>query len=262
MRLAIMGIKLLVDEKSWRSGVIERRAGPKNAHLLIHSLVGDAVVIRYTTPRRHPQFLENVGGILEWEVLPASQPVSQFDDDVGITPRLTRRVDALLPVNHAPFGTAPEPVLFLVQAAREYHVGVVSSLRKKEINHTKEFQLRQCLAGEVRIRKRHKWIEAHGKQSLNLAAVDGFHDLFGAVARLGKFFRPNAPDAGNVFASGWVRERSLAGKLVALLSMLASTLAVSLAGNHRRTRTLAPNISRSKSNVEHSQAVFHAFGLM
>ena len=262
VRFAIMGIKLLVDEESRRAGVIERGAGPKNAHLLIHSLVGDAVVVGYTAPRSDSQFFENVGGILEWEVLPAAQPVRQLDDDVGVASRVARRVDALLPVNDAPFGTATEPVFFLMQAAGHNDIGVMRSFREKEINHAEEFQLRQRLAGEVRIGKRDKRVETHGEQSLDFAAVDSVHDFLRAVARLGKFFGLDAPDAGNVLASGGIRERTLPWKLVALLPMLASALAVSLAGNHRGTSALAPDISGGKSNVEHRQAILYAFGLM
>src|ERR1700687_3278648 len=92
--------------------------------------------------------------------------------------------------------------------------------------------------------------------------MDSVHHFCRAVAGLGKLFGLDPPDAGNVSASGGVRERSLPWKLVALLPMLTAALAVSLAGNHRGTRTLAPNISSSQSNVEHGQAIFHALGLM
>ena len=92
--------------------------------------------------------------------------------------------------------------------------------------------------------------------------MDRVHDFLGAVAGLGKFFGLDAPDARNILARGGISERTLAGKLVALLPMLTPALAVALAGNHRGTRALAPNISGSKSNVEYRQAVLHAFGLM
>ena len=92
--------------------------------------------------------------------------------------------------------------------------------------------------------------------------MDRVHDFLGAVAWLRKLFGLYAPDAGYVLARRRISERTLTGKLVALLSMLTSTLAVALAGDHGGTRALAPDIAGSESNVEHRQAVLHAFGLV
>jgi hypothetical protein len=44
--------------------------------------------------------------------------------------------------------------------------------------------------------------------------------------------------------------------------MLTPALSVSLAGNHRGASALAPDVPGGKSNVEHSQAILHTFGLM
>ena len=128
MRFAVMGIKLLVDEETRRSGMVERRAGPKNTHLPIHSFVGDAIVVGYTTSRSDAQLFQNVGRVLEWKVLAAAQPVRQLDDDVGVASRIARRIDALLPVNDAPFGIASEPVFFLLQAAGQNDVRMMRGL--------------------------------------------------------------------------------------------------------------------------------------
>ena len=92
--------------------------------------------------------------------------------------------------------------------------------------------------------------------------MDGVHDLLRGVARLGKFFGRDAPDAGNMLASRGIGERSLAGKLVALLPMLTAALAVALAGDHGGPGALASDISGGQSNVDHRQAILHAFGLV
>src|SRR5450432_2044803 len=88
------------------------------------------------------------------------------------------------------------------------------------------------------------------------------HDFLRAVAWLGKFFGLDPPDAGNVFTSDWVRERSLPGKLVALLSMLTPPLAVSLAGNHRGTSAVTPDVAGGERNIGYRQAILHAFRLV
>src|SRR5581483_11104332 len=106
-----------------------------------HSLVGDAVVVGHAATRGDSKFLENVGGVLEGEILTAPQAVRQLDDNVRIAPSGAGRIDAFLPVNHASFGAAPETILFFVQAAGQDHVGVMSGLRQKEINHAEKLQL-------------------------------------------------------------------------------------------------------------------------
>ena len=84
----------------------------------------------------------------------------------------------------------------------------------------------------------------------------------GHVPWLRKFFGLDTPDAGNVLASDGIDQGTLAGKLVALLPMLTPALPVSLAGNHRRTCALAPDVPGGKSDVQHSQAILHTLRLM
>src|SRR6266568_287596 len=92
--------------------------------------------------------------------------------------------------------------------------------------------------------------------------MDCVHDFLSAITRLRKFFGLDAPDAGNILASGRIGERTLTGKLVALLPVLASTLSVSLAGNHRGSSALAAYVPGGESDVEHCETVFYTLGLM
>src|ERR1017187_10191001 len=115
--------------------MVERRAGPKNTHLGVHSLVSDAIVVGYTAPRGDPQLFENVGGILEWKVLAAPQSVCQINDDVGIASRIAGRINAPLPVNYAASGAATKPILFLMETAGHTHVGMMGSFREKDIDY-------------------------------------------------------------------------------------------------------------------------------
>ena len=107
---------------------------------LIHSLVGNAVVVGHAAARSDSQLLENVSGILEWKELPATEPVRQIDDDVGVSSRIAWRIDALLPMNDATFGTATKPIFFLMEAAGHNDVGVMGGFGEKEIDHAEVFQ--------------------------------------------------------------------------------------------------------------------------
>ena len=88
------------------------------------------------------------------------------------------------------------------------------------------------------------------------------HDFLCAVARLGEFVRSYAPDACNILASGGIREGTLPGKLVTLLPMLTPPLPVSLAGNHRGTSAVAPDVTGGECNINYRQAILHAFRLV
>src|SRR5581483_5426950 len=139
--LAVVRVELPVNEKAGRPRVIKGWARPENPHLFVHSLVGDAVVVGHAATRGDSKFLENVGGVLEGEILTAPQAVRQLDDNVRIAPSGAGRIDAFLPVNHASFGAARYSRSVLEQAASTGHVGRMSGLRQKEINHAEKLQL-------------------------------------------------------------------------------------------------------------------------
>src|SRR5215472_3231957 len=92
--------------------------------------------------------------------------------------------------------------------------------------------------------------------------MNRIHDLLSAVAGLWKFLGPNAPDSSHIFARGRIRERTLAGKLIAFLPVFSSALAIALAGNHRGTRAFVSNVARRKSNIDDCRTVFDALRVM
>ena len=238
--------------------MVEIRTWPEDAFLLIDPFIGDAVVVCHSTVRGHAKLFQNVRGVLEWEVSTSSQTMRDVDDDVGIASCLTGRIDTFLPMDHAPLGAAAEAVFFLMQAAGKHHISVVCCFGHEEVNHAEEFQLRQSLSREVGIGERNQRIEAHRQQTFDFSAVNRIHDFLCAVSRLRKFLRPNAPYSRHVLTGGWIRKRTLTGKLIALLSVLSSALTITLAGNHRWSGPLTPDIASSKCDVYHCRAVLNA----
>jgi hypothetical protein len=65
-----------------------------------------------------------------------------------------------------------------------------------------------------------------------------------------------------MLARGGIGELSLARKLIAFLSVLAPTLAVALAGDHRRAAAFAPDMAGGEHDIDHGKTVFHALRLM
>ncbi len=59
-----------------------------------------------------------------------------------------------------------------------------------------------------------------------------------------------------------IGDRPHAGQLIALLTVLAATLPIALAGDHHAARTLASEVAGREIQVEHRQAVLDAFGMM
>src|SRR6476646_9475225 len=117
---------------------------------------------------------------------------------------------------------------------------MLRGLRHKEIDYAKEFEFLQSFARVVGIGQRNQRIEAHAKQCLYLSPMNRLHNLLGAVAGLRQIVRRDAPDVRNMLARGWVGKHALAGKLVAFLPMLASTLPIALSRDHGAARAFAP----------------------
>src|SRR5262249_15502510 len=70
------------------------------------------------------------------------------------------------------------------------------------------------------------------------------------------------PHLRRVGSSLRIADRTLSGKLVALLSVFASPLPVALARDHRAPRALAADIARRKAQVDECQAILDALRLM
>src|SRR5262249_14424973 len=120
----------------------------------------------------------------------------------------------------------------------------------------------QGLVGEVGIGQRNQRIKTDRKQPLDLAAMDGLHNLHGGQPTLRNLFGANAPDLRHVAACYGVANRALAGELVALLAVLTTTRPVAMAGNHGAARTLAAQVADGKAKINHREAVLYAFGMM
>ena len=98
--------------------MVEIGAGPKNAFLFVDSFVSDAVIIGDSAAGGDAKLLKNVGWILKRKILASTQPMCDINNNVRISTRLTRRVDALLPVDDASLGAASQAILFFMQTAR------------------------------------------------------------------------------------------------------------------------------------------------
>ena len=123
---------------------------------------------------------------------------------------------------------------------------------------------RRSSASRVKLasRQRDQGIEADGEQALDLAPMDGVHDLDGGVAGAGQVVRRDAPDAGDVLARRGVGEAALARQLVALLAVLAAALAVALAGDHDAAGAFPPDVSGGERNGADGFAVLDALGVV
>src|SRR5690348_3613873 len=141
--------------------MVQIRTRPKDALLLVDALVRDAVVIGESATRGDAKLFQNVGRILKRKILTTPQTMCDVNNDVGITTRLTWRINAFLPVDDASLGAASKPVFLFVQTSSQHDVRMMRRLRHEEVDHPKELQLRQRFAREVGIGKRNQGIEAH-----------------------------------------------------------------------------------------------------
>ena len=80
------------------------------------------------------------------------------------------------------------------------------------------------------------------EQTFDLAAMDRFHDFDGRVAGLRDFLRSDAPHFRCMRPCFRVGDGPLAGKLVTLLAVLPSALAIALPCDHRATSAFAADV--------------------
>src|ERR1041384_578857 len=92
--------------------------------------------------------------------------------------------------------------------------------------------------------------------------MDGVHDLLRRIAGAGYCLRCDPPHLRYMRPSRRIVDLASSGKLIAFLAMLATTLTVALAGNHRATAAFSPDLSRSQRQVDERQHVLNALRLM
>ena len=81
--------------------------------------------------------------------------------------------------DHAPLGGGDRALVFLVQRARQYDVGVTRGLGQEEIDRDVEFEFLERLARCMSVGQRDERVEADRDQPLDFAAMDRLHDLVG-----------------------------------------------------------------------------------
>src|SRR5690606_26391888 len=111
---------------------------------------------------------------------------------------------------------------------------------------------------EVVVRQRHHRIEADRQEPFDLPLVDLADDLVGVHARLRQLLGRHPPDLGDVRPILGVDQVAAARQLVALLAVLAATLAVALAGDRRVATVWASDASRGQHDVDRAEHVRHA----
>ena len=87
-------------------------------------------------------------------------------------------------------------------------------------------------------------------------------NLVGIHSRLRQFVGRDVPDFGDMGPMFRVRQIACAGKLVTLLPMLASSLAIGLARDRRIAAVFAADASGGEHDVDRAQHVLHAVAVM
>jgi hypothetical protein len=113
-----------------------------------------------------------------------------------------------------------------------------------------------------RVREGNQGIETGRKQRFDFAAMNRFHNLHGRISGLRNLFRRNAPDFCRMGTSFEIADGSLAGKLITLLSVLASALAIALTGDHRAARSFTSDIAGGQTKVDERKAILDALRLV
>src|SRR4051812_36523325 len=92
--------------------------------------------------------------------------------------------------------------------------------------------------------------------------MDRFHDLIRSQPLAGHILLVNTPDAADIFAVFGILNIPIAGQLIALVPVLASTLAIALACDGGVAAKGPPDPARRKHQVDTGQHVLDSFALM
>src|SRR6185369_15485258 len=135
-------------------------------------------------------------------------------------------------------------------------------LAQKEVDRHEELELLQRSRDEAVVGQRDFRVETNRQQPADFASIDLAKDLIGVDAGFGNLIRVYAPDFRDISAMLWIAHVARAGKLIALLAVLASTLPVALSGDGRVAAALASNASRSQHDVDRPKHILHSVTVM
>ncbi len=263
LRLAVRVEEPAALEEPRRAGVVLRGAGPEHAHVLLDLLVGDAGVVGGAALGGHSQLVEDVLGAGEVvEVLPAPQALGELHHDLPVGLGVAWAVHGLVDLDDAALGAGGGALVLLVQGRRQHDVRMLGALAEEEVQADEELQLAEGLSGELRVRQGDQRVEAEQQEALDLAGVDGVHDLLGALAHAGQLVVGAAPDGADVLPVLGVADVAVARQLVALVAVFAAALAVALARDGAVAAAGPADAARGQHHVDAAQHVVHALALV
>ena len=242
--------------------MIFRRTRPEHAHVVFDLLVSDAEVISRAAFGGDAQFVENLLGRIVGEMLLRSQPLRDIQKDAGVSAGIARRVHRLADAHDAAFSRRDRAFLFFMERAGQNQIGMTRGFVEEEIDADVELQFLQRLPDHVVVRQRNQRVEADADEPLDLAAMDRLHDLVSGQALAGHVLLVNAPDAADVLAVFGIFDVPVARELIALVAVLASALAVALAGDRGVAAVRLADAPGGKHEVDAGQNVLDALALV
>ena len=133
---------------------------------------------------------------------------------------------------------------------------------EEKINAHVKLQFLQRLPDHVVVGQRNQRVEANADESLDFATMNRLHDLVGGEPFAGQLLLVDAPDLADVLAMFGIFDVAVAGKLVALVSVLASALSVALAGDGGVAAIRLADAARGEHEIDAGQHVLDALALV
>ena len=244
---------------------------------LVLARVGDRVLGLQTFPGdagdRVHRLAHLVEHVLRAAVVPVqTQAAGHFLDDPQILARIARRVDRRAAQLHLTVGVGEGAVLLGEGGRRQHHVGEIGGFGQEDVLHHQPVQLGQRVAGVVDVRVGHRRVLAHDVAAVQLAVVDGVHDLDHGQTRVR--VQRGAPQFFELLADGPVADRlvvrehhrdqaGVGGTLHVVLAaqrMQAGAAATDLAGHHDQ-RNQATRVVGAMHVLRHAHAPQNHRGL-
>ena len=155
MRLSVGVAEAATLVQPRRARVIERRARPEDAHLLVDLLPGNPEIVGHTAFRGNAQLVEDLLRRAVHKLVGGTEPRGEVADDPPILPGARRRIDCLLMVDDAALDVGGGAFVLFHQGARQNHICMLCRFGKEEVAGGEELQLLERFANEGLIGQRH-----------------------------------------------------------------------------------------------------------
>src|SRR4051812_4699674 len=135
-------------EESRRTGVIVARARPADAELLLNLFVRDAGIVGDAALAGPAELVEDLPRLAKRKAMWPAQRLRDVLNDAPVLPRIARRIDCLVDLDHSTFDLGDRTFIFFMQRTGQDDVSIAGRVIEEEIDRHEEVEFLQHAGDE------------------------------------------------------------------------------------------------------------------